>query len=42
MLAVSQRVAVDRFRTATGWEPVYASVEDGWRQVIAERFATAS
>jgi nucleoside-diphosphate-sugar epimerase len=42
MLAISQRVAVDRFRTATGWHPVYSSVEDGWRQVIAERFATAS
>ena len=42
MLAVSHRVTANRFRHATGWRPVYSSIDEGWPQIIAERFATAS
>jgi 2-alkyl-3-oxoalkanoate reductase len=35
-LARSQRVSNERFKKATGWSPVHASVREGWPAVVAE------
>jgi nucleoside-diphosphate-sugar epimerase len=34
LLSASQRVANTRFRTATGWAPVFGSVEEGWADIV--------
>ena len=36
-LLASQRVSNDRFRTATGWEPVFRSAREGWAAVAEAR-----
>ncbi|HUG32636.1 MAG TPA: NAD(P)-dependent oxidoreductase [Acidimicrobiia bacterium] len=37
LLNTSQRVSNRRFRAATGWAPAFASVIEGWRDVVATR-----
>lgn len=36
---VSQRISNSRFKAATGWNPRFPSVTDGWRHVVAENRA---
>ncbi len=36
LLAVSQRVSNAAFKAATGWEPTYPSVREGWQSAMAQ------
>lgn len=41
LLAVSHRIAADRFRAVTGWAPSHSSVRDGWPEIVARRRTAA-
>jgi len=41
-LLASQRVSNHRFRTATGWEPVYRSAREGWAAIAEARHGSAA
>jgi nucleoside-diphosphate-sugar epimerase len=41
-LIASQRVSNHRLRSATGWEPAYPSVQQGWAAIAEARHAAAT
>jgi NAD dependent epimerase/dehydratase family enzyme len=34
LLTVSHRVSNDAFKEATGWQPTYRSITEGWQAVV--------
>ena len=41
-LIASQRVSNHRLRSATGWEPAYPSVQQGWAAIAEARHAAST